>query len=180
MTRFPQITLLHGKGDSPEGSVKSLEVALRSAHPMLQYARPLIPDNLDAEKAAEWFENFYLYRVPQASLLVGIDRGGLIACAVQNALPGLRLSVVAINAPTEEDGLIAYPSAPESRLALYSSTYPPVKGRCDWKKLTSLAYDVSWLTPGCENFYPLAYLISAWSRNADMDKEISMLFPPAL
>jgi hypothetical protein len=180
MIRFPQITLLHGKGDSPEGSVKSLEVALRSAHPMLKYARPLIPDDLDATKAYEWFERFYLYQIPQESLLVGIDRGGLIACAVQSALPGLKLSVVAINAPTEEDRLAAEPCASAySRLALYSSAYAPIKGRFDWKAITPRAYDVEWLAAGCKNFFPLAYLISAYSRGADMDKEVSMMFPPA-
>jgi hypothetical protein len=178
MIRFPQITLLHGRGDSPEGSVKSLEVALRSAHPMLQYARPLIPDDLDAKKAAEWFEQFYLYRVPQESLLVGIDRGGLIACAVQSALPGLRLSVVAVNAPTEEDRLAAEPCASAySRLALYSSAYAPIKGRCDWMAITPRSYDVGWLADGAKNFFPLAYLISAYSLGAEMDKEVSLMFP---
>ena len=176
MTRFKQITLLHGRGDSPEGPVKSLEVLLRSAHPMIQYARPLIPDDSDTQKALEWFERFYLYRVPEDSLLVGVGRGGLIACAVQNAVPALRLSVVAINAPTEEDRLVAEPGAPRDRLALYSSAYPPIKGRCDWGRLTPLAYDVPWLARGCNIFYPLAYLISAYSRSADMDKEVSMLF----
>jgi len=175
---IPQITLLHGKGDSPDGSVKSLENVLRSAHPMIQYARPLIPNDLATDKAFEWFEKFYLYRVPQDSLLVGIDRGGLIACAIQAALPGLHLSVVAINSPTDEDRLTAEPCASAySRLALYSSAYAPIKGRCDWKSITPRSYDVEWLTSGCKNFYPLAYLISAYSRGADMDKEVSMMFP---
>jgi len=177
--RGGQITLLQGKDDN--GSIKSLEETLRSAHPMLEYARPLIPSNLGTKAALEWFERFYLYRVPEDSMLVGVDRGGLIACAIQSALPALRLTVVAVNSPTEDDGVIAKPSTSAyNRLALYSSAYPPIEGRCDWKAVTPFAYDLSWLAPGCKNFYPLAYLISAFSRNGDMDKEVAMLFPPEL
>src|SRR5271163_555715 len=181
MNRFSQITILHGKDDTPDGTVKQLETALKSAHPMVQYARPLIPPDLTAEKAVEWFERYYLYRVPENSLLVGIDRGGLIACAVQTAVPGLGLSVVAINAPTEDDKLVAeqYFSL-QTRLALYSSAYAPIQGRCDWKAVTSAAYDLPWLASGNKNFFALAYLISAFSRAADMGKEVAMLFPPEL
>ena len=183
MNRFSQITLIHGNpahGDAAPDTVQALEAALKSAHPMVQYARPLFPSGLTAEGALEWFERYYLYRVPPNSLLVGVDRGGLIACAVQAAVPGLGLSVVAINAPTEEDKLAVEPYSLQTRLALYSSAYAPNKGRCDWKTITSAAYDLPWLASGCKNFYPLAYLISAFSRAADMDKEVAMLFPSDL
>jgi len=175
MIRFSQITLLHGKDDTPNGTVQALETALKSAHPMVQYARPLIPPDLTAEKAVEWFERYYLYRVPENSLLIGIDRGGLIACGVQASVPGLKLSVVPVNSPTEEDKLFAEPN--DNRLALFSSAYAPIKGRCDWKPLAPLAYDLPWLSDGTKNFFPLAYLISAYSRSADMDKEVAMMFP---
>jgi hypothetical protein len=101
----------------------------------------------------------------------------LIACSVQSLFPALNLSVFAINAPTEEDSLFAEPCAPHTRLALYSSAYPTIKGRCDWKTLTSAAYDVPWLASGCKNLYPLAYLISGYSHGADMDKQVAMMFP---
>jgi hypothetical protein len=179
MIRFSQITLLHGKDDAPNGGVvQALESAFKSAHPMVQYARPLIPSDLTAEKAVEWFERYYLYRVPENSLLVGIDRGGLIACGVQAYVPGLKLSVVSINSPTQEDSLFAEPN--DNRLALFSSAYAPIHGRCDWKTLAPLAYDLPWLAAGTKNFYPLAYLISAYSRSADMDKEVAMMFPSDL
>jgi hypothetical protein len=181
MIRFPQITLLHGKDDTPSGTVQALETALKSAHPMVQYARPLIPPDLTSAKAVEWFERFYLYRVPQDSLLVGIDRGGLIACAVQAGVPGLGLSVVAIDSPTQDETLIVDQCHGfHSRLALFSSAYEPIKGRCDWKIFSSLAYDLPWLAQGCKSFFPLAYLISAYSRNSDMDKEVAMMFPTEL
>ena len=181
MNRFSQITILHGKDDTPSGTVQALETALKSAHPMVQYARPLIPPDLTAEKAVEWFERYYLYRVPENSLLVGIDRGGLIACAVQSAVPGLGLSVVAINAPTSEDKLAVEPYfSLQTRLALYSSAYAPIQGRCDWKAVTKAAYDLPWLADGYKNFFALAYMISAFSRNSDMDKEVAMMFPPSV
>lgn len=177
MIRFPQITFLHGRGEPPGRSTEKLEAVLRETHPMVEYARPFIPDS-DTVKALEWVERFYLYRIRQNSLLVGVERGGLIACAVQSAIPVLRLSVIAINAPTEDDKVVVEPCEPHTRVALYSSAYEPIKGRCDWKEHTSLAYDVDWLAGGCKNFYPLAYLISAFSRGAGMDKEVSMMFPP--
>lgn len=175
---FRQVTLISGTNVG-DATLQVLEAALKSAHPMVQYARPLIPSDLPTEKAIDWFLSYYLYRIPQNSLLVGIDRGGLIACAIQDAVPGLGLSVVAINAPTEDDHVVVKPS-PKTRLALYSSAYLPIKERCDWKAITPTAYDLPWLTPGCQNFYPLAYLISAFSRSADMNKEVAMMFPPTL
>jgi len=68
----------------------------------------------------------------------------------------------------------------QTRLALYSSAYAPIHGRCDWKAITSAAFDLPWLASGFKNFFALAYLVSAFSRNADMDKEIAMLFPSDL
>lgn len=176
MNRLNQITFLHGRDELPNGgTVERLETVLRSSYPRLDYARPLIPSDLDAKQAADFFERYYLYRLDPGSLLVGVERGGLIACAVQSAFPALKLSVVAINSPTEEDGLVVPAFA---CLALYSSAYEPIKGRCDWKSLTPLAYDVPWLSEGCENrSYPLSYLISSYSHGGDMGKEVSMLFP---
>ena len=176
MIRFPQIVFLHGVDEESNTAMAQLESTLRSTHPMVDYARPLIPGT-DARKAMEWVERFYVYRLSERALLVGVDRGGLIACALQTTFPWLKLSVCAINSPTEVEGLVAGQCEPHSRLALYSSAYDPIKGRCDWKQYTSLAYDLPWLADGSKNLFPLAYLISAWGRSADMDKEVSMLFP---
>lgn len=176
MMRFSQITLLHGRDELPNGSVERVEALLRSSHPMVQYARPLIPTDLDTKAALAWAQRYFVYRMQPESLVVGMGRGGLIASVIQSELPGLRLAVAAINSPTNEDGVFAEPSV--DRLALYSSAFQPIKGCCDWSTLTPLAYDVPWLSKGFEQFYPLAYLISAWSRGVkDMDKQVSLMFP---
>lgn len=175
MMRFSQITLLHGREETPAGSVEKLESLLRSSHPMVQYVRPLIPVNLDTKAALAWARQYYIYRMQPESLVIGFERGGLIASAIQAEMPGLKLAVAAINSPTNEDGVFAETSI--DRLALYSSAYQPIKGRSDWSSITAFAYDVPWLAKGCEQFYPLAYLISSWARGADMDKQVAMMFP---
>jgi hypothetical protein len=176
MNRFSQITILHGRSELSSGSAERLEATLRAAYPAVAFARPFVPSDLSAKDAFDFVLRNYGSRMQIDSLLVGLERGGLIACAVQVALPALRLSVCAVNSPTEEDGLAAGTGAPNSRLALYSSAYPPIKGRCDWKTLTPLAYDVPWLASGCDNsFYPLAYLISSFNHGADMDKYVAMM-----
>lgn len=175
MMRFSHITLLHGRDESPDGSVARLEALLRTSHPMVDYHRPLIPAHLNTKEALEWVERYYVYRMDKDSMLVGVNRGGLIACALQEKFPALRLSAVAINSTTTEDGVTLGEAG--HRLALYSSAYKLIAGRCDWGAVSPLAYDLPWLAEGCQNFYPLAYLISAWARGAMMNKEVSLMFP---
>lgn len=178
MTRFGQITFLHGKDELPSGFVERLEAALRTAQSAVKYARPFIPSNLDTDEAHHFVVRNYVSRMEANSLLVGVGRGGLIASAVQSNFPALRLSAFAVNSPTEEDGIVAEPCASAySRVALYSSAYAPIKERCGWKDITPMAYDVPWLASGCKTLFPLAYLISAYGRGADMDKEVAMMFP---
>lgn len=168
-----QITLLHGKSDC--GGAERLAALLRSAR--LRADAPFIPSMLSAAQAVEWVKRYYAPRVAPGSLLVGLDRGGLVACGVQSALPALRLSVCAVNAPTAEDGLAALPADPRRRVALYSSAYPPIAGRCDWGSLAS-AFDVRWLADGSKSRpFALAYLIAVCGRGGDVGKAVSMLFP---
>jgi hypothetical protein len=179
--RFNQITLLHGRNELPNGKfpgvTEHLEAILHAAYPAVLFACPFVPSDLGAKDAFFFVRKNYVSRMQADSLLVGLERGGLIACAVQDAFPALRLSVFAANSPTEDDKLVVEPCDSHTRLALYSSAYPPIKGRCDWKALTSTAYDVPWLASGCKNLYPLAYLISAYSHGVDMDKQVAMMFP---
>jgi hypothetical protein len=173
--RFNQITFLHGRNELPSGYMERLEAILHTSYPTVIFARPFVPSDLDTKDAFEFVRRNYASRIQADSLIVGLERGGLVACAMQDAFPALNLSVFAINSPTEEDGLFAEPSVPHTRLALYSSAYPPIKGRCNWSTTTPLAYDVPWLAPGCNVIYPLAYLISGYSHGADMDKQVAML-----
>jgi hypothetical protein len=175
MMRFSHITLLHGQDELPNGSVERLEALLRTSHPMVNYHRPLIPPHLSTKQALDWVERYFVYRMEPDSMLVGVNRGGLIAAAIQLKFPALRLSVAAINAPTDEDGVSA--ELWGHRLALYSSAYKPIVGHCDWFVAAPLAFDLPWLAKGIENYYPLAYLISAWARGAPMEKEVALMFP---
>jgi hypothetical protein len=177
---FPQIILLHGREDTPDGAVARLHGILSAAYPKLSYARPFIPDAM-IEDAVEWVANQYVRRIQPNSLLVGFERGGLIACAIQSRFPALRLSVFAINSPTKEGSISAtYCQHTYSRVALYSSEYPHIKGRCNWPELQPMAYDVPWLANGHKLDYPISYLISAYMRGADMEKEVALMFPIAV
>ena len=180
LPRFSQITILHGRDDNPNGQVQRLESILKAAYPMLEFSRPLIP-NVSTKEASEWFAQQYVKRIKSGSLLVGLDRGGLIACAIQAKFPALKLSAVAINAPTMDGGLAASVCQNSySRMALYSSAYPPIKGKSLWQTFSPLAFDVEWLAKGCDAYYPLAYLISAFMGNKDMEKEVALMFPPSV
>src|SRR5271154_6896874 len=106
LPRFSQITILHGKDDNPNGQVQRLEAILKASFPMIGFSRPLIP-NLPPKEAYNWVAAQYVKRFNPNSLLIGLERGGLIACAIQTAFPALRLSVVAVNSPTAEGGLFA-------------------------------------------------------------------------
>lgn len=176
--RFSQVTFLHSAHESPTDSPARLRFVLHSAYPALSYATPLLPYSLSAKESFDFASKHYISRIGRESLIVGFGRGGLIACALQTAFPALRLSVVAINAPTGEIGLqVQACSQAYSRVALYSSLYAPIKDRCDWANFSPMAYDVKWLSAGNNAYYPLSYLISAFMRGQDMDKEVSMMFP---
>lgn len=175
--RFPQIVLLHDRGDLPNGAVERLEAVLRAEYPMLDYARPFIPD-VPSGQAFEGMKEYYVKRLQPNALLVGFGRGGLLACALQSEFPALHLSVFAINAPTFDISLRVQPCQnPYSRVSIYSSSYVPIVGRSDWTPITPLAFNVIWLSKGHTVFYPLAYLISSFAKNRDMAKEVSMMFP---
>jgi hypothetical protein len=176
MSRFEQITIFHGRNELPSGSTNRLQALLRGAYPATMFACPFVPPDLDAKQALDFVKKNYVGRMQVGSLLVGLERGGLIACAVQEGFPALRLSVFAVNAPTEADGVAAGQCDPQRRVAVYSSKCPPIKNSCNWKAFTPLAYDVPWMTFG-KNAYPLAYLISVYNQGADLDKHVAMMFP---
>jgi hypothetical protein len=115
--------------------------------------------------------------VHRDSLIVGFGRGGLLACALQQRVPVLRLSAFAINAPVSEGKVMAEMNESfYSRVSVYNSGYKPIKGNCNWAAHSSMAYDVPWLAHG-DAYYPTAYLISAYGRHADMEQEIKLIFP---
>ena len=178
-SRFAQIVILHDRNETSADSPTRLQAILHGTYPEIDISKPYVPDTPTAQ-AFVHVQRHYMSRIRTNSLLVGFGRGGLIACAVQEAFPALRLSVVAINAPTQDGGLEVRPCQnSSSRVALYSSAYTPIKGRADWYSYTPMAFDVPWLANGHNTYYPLAYLISAFAKSHDMDKEVSMMFPVA-
>lgn len=177
--RFSHITFLHDANDLPNGRVAQLADILKRQYPSITISRPYIP-TVPTGEALSWVKQ-YVARVPAKSLIIGMGRGGLLACALQSNFPALNFSVVAVNAPTEEDGV--YASESLDRVVLYSSLYEPIKGRCDWQDLAMWSFEVSWLTSGQDAFYPTMYMISAYlqgdasSTALDLLKAANMLVP---
>lgn len=174
---FTQITVLHDKQDSPAGSPASLLRVMQGAFPEIKYSTPYLPPGMPAQDALDFLTDNYMRMVGRDSLLVGFGRGGLLACALQQRVPALRLSAFAVNAPVREGNVVAEMNQSfYSRVSVYNSGYKPIKGNCNWSECSSMAYDVPWLANGAA-YYPLAYLISAYGRHADMEQEIKLIFP---
>jgi len=150
---------------------------MQGAFPEIKYSTPYLPPNLPTADALDFLTDNYIRMVGRESLLVGFGRGGLLACALQQKVPALRLHAFAVNAPVRDGNVAAEMNQSfYSRVSVYSSAYAPIKGNCDWDTRSSMAYDVPWLANG-DAYYPLAYLISAYGRNADMEQEIKLIFP---
>jgi hypothetical protein len=179
MSRFADIVWLHGRDERPgEGPTSRIAKLTVGTYPMISYHRPYIP-TVTTEDAVTFVKDNYASRIKRGSLLVGLHRGGLIACALQHAFPALVLSVFAVNSPSEDSGVPNFPAVgnPGNRVALYSSAFVPIKSRCDWQA-TAQDFDVTWLRDGIGNaYYPVTYLLSAFMRGLDMRKEVSRMFP---
>jgi len=173
MSRFADVVWL-GRGDT----VARLSAVLDRKDPFVLHRAPYVPDIPAAEALAFVTQN-YASKLRKGSLLVGLERGGLLACCLQRSFPALSLSVFAVNSPTREGDIITMPAVgnPANRAALFSSAYKPIRGRCDWD-FTAESLDVGWLREGlADAVYPVSYLISAYMRGSDMKKEVSLLFP---
>lgn len=173
MSRFSDVVWF-GRSDA----VARLSAVLDRKDPFVTHRTPYVPDVAAADALAFVTAN-YASKLKKGSLLIGLERGGLVACCLQRSFPALSLSVVAVNAPTREGDLITMPAVgnPGNRLALFSSAYKPIRGRCDWD-FTAQAFDVGWLRDGADSAsYPVSYLVSAYMRGLDMKKEVSLLFP---
>jgi pimeloyl-ACP methyl ester carboxylesterase len=141
------IFLLHGRGGSPDGSVKQLEEELRPCYanrPADFFQRPKLLHSSPGVLAEESLADLALRKLPQNAVLIGISFGGLLAAKLQEQ--GREdLDVVAISAPTWADAVRVEKRMP-NRLALYSSTDEVLAGRTkDWPQLAP-AFDLPWLT----------------------------------
>ena len=98
------VYLLHGKGGSPEGTVRKLQTILEQHWPGLDFICPALPHrdpNIPAEVSVQ---HLLQLQIPQGSLLVGISLGGLVAARLQE-VGRQDLQVVAISSPTWADGV---------------------------------------------------------------------------
>jgi pimeloyl-ACP methyl ester carboxylesterase len=144
---FDNLLLLHGKGGSPEGSVKDIETLLRSHYPekpASSFQRPRLL-HADGEVLAEQsLADLQKRDIPKDSLVIGVSLGGLLAAKLQEQ--GREdLRVICLNSPTWADSVRLERKMPK-RIAFYSSNDNVIAGRTEhWPGLAS-AFDLPWLT----------------------------------
>lgn len=138
------VYLLHGKGGSPNGTVKKLVDVLQPRWPQLSFLQPELAHHDPASPAEASVEQLLQMHLPKGALLVGISLGGTVAAALQEQ--GREdLHVMAVSSPTWADGVILR-QRPSLRVALYSSRDEVIASRvADWPKLAALSRDFDWL-----------------------------------
>lgn len=168
---IPAVYLLHGKGGSPNGTVKKLAEVLEPRWPQVTFLRPEMAHH-DPEALAEAsVEQLVEMDLPQHALLVGVSLGGTVAAMAQEK--GREdLHVMAISSPTWADGVVLR-QRPERRVALYSSHDEVIAERvADWPKLAAISRDFAWLTHHTDQFLePLARLFG-WYLEGDFASKI--------
>ncbi len=144
-SRFPMVYFLY---DGMNGKQTiALQNLVKTAFPHVHFMEPWIPMFITNEQVGLWESHLQPFLVPN-SLLVGIGRAGLAASYLQERFPELNLSVLAINAPTSAQDF-TLSKKPDNRVALYSSRYEPIQGKCEnWTDLSTISFDVSWLQHG--------------------------------
>jgi len=138
-SRFKVVYFLYDENHVPE--TRAVEDLVRAAHPKIKFIAVHGPygDHIQI-----WESQVRPFLV-ENSLLVGIGRTGTAAAVLQERLPELNLSVLAVNSPTTY-GPISLKKA-DHRVALYSRGY--LAGSCEaWPTLSDISFDVSWLRYG--------------------------------
>lgn len=148
VVELDRIVLLHGKGGSPEGSVKQLQELLLRYYPDRResfFIRPRLRHSDPAVLAEDSLAEFAKLKLPANTALIGISLGGLIAAKYQELTGRDDVHVIAISSPTWADGVRLNRRSP-NRVALYSSNDEVIHGRTgEWPQL-ACAYDLPWLT----------------------------------
>jgi alpha-beta hydrolase superfamily lysophospholipase len=182
-TRFRGHYLLHDRG-TPEVVERLAAIMATRVHTDDDFFKlPQPPyefkEDASALESYRWLSSYLLPETPCNSVLFGIGLGGLLAAKLQEDYPAKRLSVVAVNAPLYE-GSISLSSLVSNRVAIYSSAYTPIAGRCDWGRYAGQAYDVPWLQHGIKNTkYGLAYLLTAYMQIENLAYEVASFTDPA-
>jgi pimeloyl-ACP methyl ester carboxylesterase len=165
--RFDQIFLLHGKGGSPEGSVRQLEEILRRGCPANSFHRPRLLHADPNVTAEDSLADLRTKMIPPGSALIGISLGGLVAAKLQED-GRADLHVICISSPTWADALRVEHRMP-NRVAFYSSIDEVIAGRtAEWPKLAT-AYDLPWLTHDTDaHKSALAHLVRTGIEGGDV------------
>ena len=169
---IPAVYLLHGKGGSPNGTVKKLADVLEPRWPQLSFIRPEMAHH-DPEALAEAsVEQLVEMDLPQNALIAGVSLGGTVAAMLQEQGRD-DLHVIAISSPTWVDGVVLR-QKPQRRVALYSSNDEVIAERvADWPKLAAISRDFDWLTHNTDQFLePLAKLFG-WYLEGDLAAKIN-------
>jgi pimeloyl-ACP methyl ester carboxylesterase len=168
------VYLLHGKGGSPEGSVRKLQGELEPHWPAISFIRPLLPHHDPDVPAEASVEALRQMDIPSKALLIGVSLGGLVAAKLQESCrPDLQ--VIAISAPTWADG-VHLEKQHGGRLALYSSRDEVIAGRTEnWPKLAE-SYDLKWLNHDTDTHAAaLVRLLIAHVNGDDMTAAIARI-----
>lgn len=141
---IPAVYLIHGKGESPDGTVEKLQAVLEQHWPGLNFVRPDTPFFDPKQPADVAVKELLRMPMPRGSLLVGLGLSGLVAARLQE-LGRQDLQVIATSSPTWADG-VTLESRAERRLAFYSSQDPIIGSRiANWPQLASFSQDLDWL-----------------------------------
>lgn len=144
---FDNVLLLHGKGGSPEGSVRDIETLLRQHYPQKPAASFQRPKLLHADGqilTEQSLADLKKRDIAPGTVVIGVSLGGLLAAKLQeDGREDLR--VICLNSPTWADAVRLERRMPE-RLAFYSSDDDVIAGRTqNWPRL-AVAFDLPWLT----------------------------------
>lgn len=170
--KISTVYLLHGKGGSPNGTVKKLADVLEPRWPHLSFIRPEMAHHDPTAPAEASVEQLVQMQLPRGALLVGISLGGTVAAALQEQDRD-DLHVMAISSPTWADGVILR-HRPERRVALYSSQDEVIASRvADWPKLATLSRDFDWLMHNTDQHLEPLAKIFGWYLDGILPSKIS-------
>lgn len=167
MDSISAVYLLHGKGGSPNGTVKKMAEVLEPRWPQLRFLRPEMAHRDPEAPAEASVEQLAGMDIPKNALVVGVSLGGTVAAMLQET--GREdVHVMAISSPTWADGVVLR-QRPERRVAIYSSKDEVIAPRvADWPKLAAISRDFEWLTHNTDQFLePLAKLFG-WYVEGDL------------
>jgi hypothetical protein len=157
-----------------------LEQTVRSTFPQVRFLELYLPPYRVYEKQVGLWASHLLPLLMPNTLLIGVGRAGTAGCWLQEHFPDLNLSVMAINAPTEEPDFTVERSH-KNRVALFSKDYLPIKGYTqNWSWMAEISFDVGWLQHGilsesganlCK--YSVLHFITAYLKEPDIKESCS-------